>query len=84
MILPRRKFLTGLGSLLAAPAIVRVQSIMPIKVFDDAAQLTFEELVNPRWSHIALIDVDGLIVQFIDGTLINPPGLISHVDWTIT
>jgi hypothetical protein len=29
--LPRRRFLTGLASLIAAPAIVRVASIMPVK-----------------------------------------------------
>lgn len=29
--LPRRKFLTGLASLIAAPAIVRVSSLMPVK-----------------------------------------------------
>lgn len=28
--LPRRKFLTGLASLIAAPAIVRVSSLMPV------------------------------------------------------
>lgn len=31
LILPRRGFLLGLGSLLAAPAIVRIQNIMPVK-----------------------------------------------------
>lgn len=28
---PRRRFLAGLGALIAAPAIVRVASIMPVK-----------------------------------------------------
>lgn len=31
MILPRRKFLMGLGALMAAPAIVSVANIMPVK-----------------------------------------------------
>ena len=31
MILERRKFLTGLASLIAAPAIVRVSSLMPVR-----------------------------------------------------
>jgi hypothetical protein len=31
MILPRRKFLLGLGSLLAVPAIVRIENIMPVR-----------------------------------------------------
>lgn len=34
IIQSRRNFITGLTSLLAAPAIVRVQNIMPVKVFD--------------------------------------------------
>ena len=29
--LPRRQFLTGLSSLIAAPAIVRASSLMPVK-----------------------------------------------------
>lgn len=32
--LKRRSFLTGLGALIVAPSIVRVQSIMPVKSFD--------------------------------------------------
>lgn len=31
--LPRRKFITGLASLIAAPAIVRASSLMPVKLF---------------------------------------------------
>lgn len=34
MILPRRSFLAGLGSLLAAPAIVRAESLMPVKAIE--------------------------------------------------
>ena len=33
LILPRRAFLTGLASLLAAPAVVRAEALMPIKVW---------------------------------------------------
>lgn len=31
IILPRRKFLMGMAGLFAAPAIVRVESLMPVK-----------------------------------------------------
>lgn len=41
LILPRRKFITGLVSLMAAPAIVRASSLMPVKV---VTQLTPEEI----------------------------------------
>ena len=33
MILPRRRFLTGLAGLIAAPAVVRAEALMPIKVW---------------------------------------------------
>lgn len=32
MILPRRKFLTGMFGLVAAPAVIRVADLMPIRV----------------------------------------------------
>lgn len=34
MIIPRRSFITGLVSLIAAPAIVRAGSLMPVKAID--------------------------------------------------
>lgn len=34
LILPRRSFLAGLGALVAAPAIVRAESLMPIKTLE--------------------------------------------------
>lgn len=47
----RRSFITGLISLVAAPAIVRVGSLMPVKVMgpmEPARWLTFAE-VNARY-----------------------------------
>jgi hypothetical protein len=35
-MISRRGLLGGFGALLAAPAIVRVQSLMPVKVFADS------------------------------------------------
>ena len=34
LLMPRRKFLTGLFSLVAAPAIVKAANIMPVKVIE--------------------------------------------------
>ena len=34
LILPRRKFLTGLFGLVAAPAVVKAANIMPVKVIE--------------------------------------------------
>jgi hypothetical protein len=39
LILPRRRFLTGLASLIAAPAIVRAEALMPIKVWTPPREL---------------------------------------------
>jgi hypothetical protein len=33
MILPRRRFLTGLMGLITAPAVIRAETLMPIKVW---------------------------------------------------
>lgn len=41
----RRSFITGLVSFVAAPAIVRVSSIMPVKVVDQP-WLTSEQIIN--------------------------------------
>lgn len=42
LILPRRKFLTGLMGLVAAPAVVKAASLMPVKLvqFDNGVALT--------------------------------------------
>ena len=34
LIIPRRKFLTGLFGLIAAPAVVKAANIMPVKVIE--------------------------------------------------
>ena len=39
MITSRRTFLTGLASLMAAPAIVRASSLMPVKVLPSVEEL---------------------------------------------
>lgn len=48
--LPRRRFLAGIGALIAAPAIVRVASIMPVK----AMPMEFPGLTTMRsWEGLA-------------------------------
>jgi hypothetical protein len=41
LILPRRKFLTGLFGLVAAPAVVKAANIMPVKVVTISEFYTF-------------------------------------------
>jgi hypothetical protein len=43
MTLPRRTFLKNLGLLIAAPAIVRVSSLMPVKAFAEDPMLALIE-----------------------------------------
>lgn len=49
LILPRRSFLTGLVSLIAAPAVVRAESLMPICVWKPTIDpdLLWEAQHNP-------------------------------------
>jgi hypothetical protein len=41
LILPRRGFLVGLASLLAAPAVVKAEVLMPVKVWPPTLQKTW-------------------------------------------
>ena len=43
MILPRRSFLTGIGALIVAPAVVKVSSLMPVRSVEDP----FLIFINP-------------------------------------
>ena len=46
LILPRRKFLLGLGALVAAPAVIRVARLMPVRPFDDVRNIVFDAYGN--------------------------------------
>ena len=62
MILPRRKFLIGAATLLAAPAIVRYESLMRVKAVKP---------VVGAWHHIAFAEGEGNIQTYVDGTLVD-------------
>ena len=57
LILPRRKFLTGLGaSIIAAPAVVRAASLMKISAFED--EIGLMQMVNGgafRYSELSAV-----------------------------
>lgn len=59
MILSRRKLFTGLAALIAAPTIVRVASIMPVRSVPD-----FSTITNEYWQ--ARASVDGWTYERID------------------
>jgi Phage Tail Collar Domain len=58
LILPRRGFLVGLASLLAAPAVVRAEALIPIKVW--------RPLVRWRDGYIVLNGAEHKISEFPD------------------
>jgi hypothetical protein len=39
--LTRRKLIGGIGLLIAAPAVIRVAKLMPVKAFDEGQTVTF-------------------------------------------
>lgn len=52
--IPRRRFLTGLAAALAAPAVVKASSLMPIK----ADKLAFD-LGSGDWTGVWFVDIKG-------------------------
>lgn len=46
LILPRRKFLTGLAALVAAPTIVRAASLMPVRKLPKGLVLAYDSFGN--------------------------------------
>lgn len=61
MIMNRRKFLWGLGGVIAAPAVVKITSIMPVKAMPELPPV--EELETFDLSHVygrqTLLTYDG-------------------------
>lgn len=53
-MIQRRKFLTGLLGLVAAPAIVRVASIMPIKVVSEFYVISVDTALGPDTNAITV------------------------------
>lgn len=48
MILSRRSLFAGASALLAAPAIVRVASLMPVSVLDIGSSLTLADVIRAK------------------------------------
>ena len=48
LIMPRRKFLTGLMGLVAAPAVVKAANIMPVKVMPP--EMIFEQFAYQEYA----------------------------------
>jgi hypothetical protein len=84
LLMPRRKFLTGLFSLVAAPAIVKAANIMPVKVIEPKwflnDGLPLQTMIHPvrKGSGINLIELREFlrpgIEQMIDDMYKSNPG----------
>ena len=59
LILPRRKFLTGLFSLVAAPAVVKAANLMPVKV------------IKPKWYLAEGVSLQSMAHPVIKGSATN-------------
>lgn len=79
LILPRRKFLTGLMGLVAAPAVVKAANLMPVKLvqFDNGVALT--SMAHPvRTGGIHLSELRELLMpglrEMVDDMYTEHPG----------
>jgi hypothetical protein len=70
----RRAFLLGTASLVAAPAIVRISSLMPVKVFD-VTEVGYLGLAQYKAEGCAAEFDGGVTLQMIRDQLL--PGLLS-------
>lgn len=59
LALPRRRFIIGLTGLIAAPAIVRAEALMPIKVWTPP----HEPWATPQWQLWGWTEADWRLAQ---------------------
>ena len=80
--LSRRSLITGLISLVAAPAIVRVANIMPVKSID-SAWVDLDDFAGPTPSLMTMKDYDALRRAFLPrGYLQIYKNWPQVVDWS--
>jgi hypothetical protein len=71
LTLPRRKFLAGAAAFLAAPAIVRVTSLMPVKVERDI--IPFIPDNQPPYEQLIGMMKEARVWVFANPTMPEPP-----------
>ena len=72
MILPRRSLLRGISALLAAPAIVRIASIMPVRVAQTniiANVVPVATPMGPGWDGLSIEEIISIVSQNPDETM---------------
>lgn len=65
-MIARRSFLTGLASLIAAPAIVHAGNLMPVKALTDYAFVGEQAMIEVLWGMSGCSIGDVLTIQGID------------------
>jgi hypothetical protein len=75
MILPRRGFLLGLAAMLAAPAIVRVESLMPVRSITRFYNSLWIEIVTPDGRTVTLQQDDPALGYHIASSAVCRVGL---------
>jgi hypothetical protein len=73
LILPRRRFLAGLASLIAAPAFVRAESLMPIRVWRPSFHRARIDAPTPPYRYLLVGEKSDLIGVDLDSLGLPPP-----------
>jgi hypothetical protein len=73
LILPRRRFLTGLVGLIAAPALVRAESLMPICVWKPSFHRARIDALTPPYRYLLVGEKSDLIGVDLASLGLPPP-----------
>jgi hypothetical protein len=85
IILPRRKFLTGLLGIVAAPAVVKATSLMPVKLVDFGDGVALKSMAHPvrTGSGICLSELREILrpglEKMVDDMYAENPGQWKHI-----
>lgn len=85
IILPRRKFLTGLMGLVAAPAVVKASSLMPVKLVDFGDGVALKSMTHPigKGSGVCLSELRELLMpglqKMVDDMYTEHPGQWKNI-----
>ena len=75
----RRGFITGLISLVAAPAIVRAGSLMPVKMFEP--KMTIEDLLKLRIADAERVMIENIRTCIFGDRIFGISGQSSSMYW---
>lgn len=79
MITSRRSFITGLASIIAAPAIVRAASLMPVKIIQPVDEQDIYALLAQR-----LRDIEQVTIRGMTDNLYGPGVHFDYQKWELS